>query len=234
MVNKQGQTRLAQYYEALPHVERRALEGEIVRKCLSRSDSQVRFGSQDIFWYDFDHMSGHVSHLHNVRMCGTCSNVRVLVNSHWSQDSPQFSILEDHNHTPFTRWWCVMMSIDNVTSRCSSWPSSVFNDFFRLYSSAMYCSAGSIPCAPNHRRHHDGLYRNICGSVFNLIESARFLQMQPVLVRTCWDYSGDIHPPTPNCTPIVHSLYNSWDSLIYKLRVSSIRLKTIRHLFKSG
>ena len=42
MVNKQGQTRLAQYYEPLPHAERRALEGEIVRKCLSRSDSQVQ------------------------------------------------------------------------------------------------------------------------------------------------------------------------------------------------
>lgn len=42
MVNKQGQTRLAQYYEPLPHAERRALEGEIVRKCLSRSDAQVR------------------------------------------------------------------------------------------------------------------------------------------------------------------------------------------------
>jgi hypothetical protein len=42
MVNKQGQTRLAQYYEPMPHAERRALEGEIVRKCLSRSDAQVR------------------------------------------------------------------------------------------------------------------------------------------------------------------------------------------------
>mmetsp|Transcript_18597 Transcript_18597/g.25787 ORF Transcript_18597/g.25787 Transcript_18597/m.25787 type:complete len:145 (+) Transcript_18597:140-574(+) len=43
MVNKQGQTRLAQYYEPLPREERRALEGEIVRKCLSRSDTQCSF-----------------------------------------------------------------------------------------------------------------------------------------------------------------------------------------------
>jgi AP-4 complex subunit sigma-1 len=41
LVNKQGQTRLAQYYEYLTLDERRALEGEIVRRCLSRSDSQV-------------------------------------------------------------------------------------------------------------------------------------------------------------------------------------------------
>ncbi|XP_022883081.1 AP-4 complex subunit sigma-like [Olea europaea var. sylvestris] len=41
MVNKQGQTRLAQYYEYLTLEERRALEGEIVRKCLARNEQQV-------------------------------------------------------------------------------------------------------------------------------------------------------------------------------------------------
>lgn len=41
MVNKQGQTRLAQYYEYLTIEERRALEGEIVRKCLARTEQQV-------------------------------------------------------------------------------------------------------------------------------------------------------------------------------------------------
>lgn len=41
LVNKQGQTRLAQYYEYLTIEERRALEGEIVRKCLARPDNQV-------------------------------------------------------------------------------------------------------------------------------------------------------------------------------------------------
>lgn len=41
MVNKQGQTRLAQYYEYLNIEERRALEGEIVRKCLARTEQQV-------------------------------------------------------------------------------------------------------------------------------------------------------------------------------------------------
>lgn len=43
MVNKQGQTRLAQYYEYLTLEERRALEGEIVRKCLARNEQQVLF-----------------------------------------------------------------------------------------------------------------------------------------------------------------------------------------------
>lgn len=41
LVNKQGQTRLAQYYEHLTIQERRALEGEIVRKCLTRTENQV-------------------------------------------------------------------------------------------------------------------------------------------------------------------------------------------------
>lgn len=41
MVNKQGQTRLAQYYEYLTIEQRRALEGEIVRKCLARNEQQV-------------------------------------------------------------------------------------------------------------------------------------------------------------------------------------------------
>eukprot|EP00922_Rhytidocystis_sp_ex-Travisia-forbesii_P025693 GHVS01037699.1.p1 GENE.GHVS01037699.1~~GHVS01037699.1.p1 ORF type:complete len:169 (-),score=24.02 GHVS01037699.1:318-824(-) len=43
MVNKQGQTRLSQYYDFLPIAERVALEGEIIRKCLSRSESQCSF-----------------------------------------------------------------------------------------------------------------------------------------------------------------------------------------------
>lgn len=42
MVNKQGQTRLAQYYEYLTIEQRRALEGEIVRKCLARNEQQAR------------------------------------------------------------------------------------------------------------------------------------------------------------------------------------------------
>ncbi|KAL8102505.1 hypothetical protein AgCh_027125 [Apium graveolens] len=43
MVNKQGQTRLAQYYEYLTIEQRRALEGEIVRKCLARNEQQCSF-----------------------------------------------------------------------------------------------------------------------------------------------------------------------------------------------
>ena len=42
LVNKQGQTRLAKYTDqSLSVEERRALEGEIVRKCLARSEKQV-------------------------------------------------------------------------------------------------------------------------------------------------------------------------------------------------
>ena len=46
LVNKQGQTRLAKYTDqSLTVEERRALEGEIVRKCLARSEKQVRQAS---------------------------------------------------------------------------------------------------------------------------------------------------------------------------------------------
>lgn len=42
MVNKQGQTRLAKYFDEFMTVdERRVLESEIVRKCLARTDKQV-------------------------------------------------------------------------------------------------------------------------------------------------------------------------------------------------
>jgi len=43
MVNKQGQTRLASYYEWFPIQERTALEAEIIRRCLSRSEFQCSF-----------------------------------------------------------------------------------------------------------------------------------------------------------------------------------------------
>lgn len=43
LVNKQGQTRLAKYTDQEMSVEeKRALEGEIVRKCLTRSEKQVQ------------------------------------------------------------------------------------------------------------------------------------------------------------------------------------------------
>jgi AP-4 complex subunit sigma-1 len=41
--NKQGQTRLSSYYEWLSMPERVALESEIIRKCLSRSELQCSF-----------------------------------------------------------------------------------------------------------------------------------------------------------------------------------------------
>ncbi|KAH7816511.1 Adaptor protein complex 4 (AP-4), sigma subunitB [Monocercomonoides exilis] len=43
IVNKFGETRLSQYYESIPLNERIALEGEVVRKCVSRPDGAVPF-----------------------------------------------------------------------------------------------------------------------------------------------------------------------------------------------
>lgn len=43
LVNKQGQTRLSQYYDFLTIPERVALEGELIRKCLSRTEMQCSF-----------------------------------------------------------------------------------------------------------------------------------------------------------------------------------------------
>ena len=42
LVNKQGQTRVSQYYEHLDLDERATLEPDIVRRCLSRSAGLVR------------------------------------------------------------------------------------------------------------------------------------------------------------------------------------------------
>ena len=41
LVNKQGQTRLSQYYEYVPVEERVTTEADIVRKCLARSEESV-------------------------------------------------------------------------------------------------------------------------------------------------------------------------------------------------
>lgn len=43
LVNKQGQTRLAQYATWMSIPERTALEGEVVRKCLQRRESDCSF-----------------------------------------------------------------------------------------------------------------------------------------------------------------------------------------------
>ena len=43
MVNKQGQTRLASYFEWYPIQERVALETEIIRRCLLRTEYQCSF-----------------------------------------------------------------------------------------------------------------------------------------------------------------------------------------------
>ena len=53
MVNKQGQTRLAQYYDFLSIQERVALEAEIIRKCLGRNETQVRPLSLSLSFFFF-------------------------------------------------------------------------------------------------------------------------------------------------------------------------------------
>jgi hypothetical protein len=49
LVNKQGQTRLSRYAVGArpPPALRAAFEGEVVRKCLTRSDKQVRGGREE-------------------------------------------------------------------------------------------------------------------------------------------------------------------------------------------
>lgn len=41
LINKQGQTRLAKYYLDITVEERMTLEGELIRRCLSRTGGQV-------------------------------------------------------------------------------------------------------------------------------------------------------------------------------------------------
>lgn len=41
LVNKQGQTRLSQYYEYVSVEEKVTTEADIVRKCLARNEDQV-------------------------------------------------------------------------------------------------------------------------------------------------------------------------------------------------
>ncbi|XP_073249092.1 uncharacterized protein [Porites lutea] len=43
LVNKQGHTRVSQYYEYLKLKERTTMEAEITRKCLTRNDGQCPF-----------------------------------------------------------------------------------------------------------------------------------------------------------------------------------------------
>ncbi|ETO18594.1 AP-4 complex subunit sigma-1 [Reticulomyxa filosa] len=43
MVNKQGQTRLCQYFEHFTVKERESMEAEVVRKCLARGEHQVLY-----------------------------------------------------------------------------------------------------------------------------------------------------------------------------------------------
>lgn len=50
LVNKQGQTRLSQYYEYVSTEERVTTEADIVRKCLARNEDQV--GTNQTTVYD--------------------------------------------------------------------------------------------------------------------------------------------------------------------------------------
>jgi AP-4 complex subunit sigma-1 len=82
MVNKQGQTRLAQYYEKLPIDERSALEAEVIRKCLARTEAQVSQAHQ------------------NTCTCTCASTSKSTNNTHQSLvSSRNFSPQHDHKKT---------------------------------------------------------------------------------------------------------------------------------------
>lgn len=82
MVNKQGQTRLAQYFFDITLQERTTLEGELVRKCLSRALNKSSFLDHQKFKIiyrkyaslyfimgidsDDDNVQGYYSFIHNV------------------------------------------------------------------------------------------------------------------------------------------------------------------------
>lgn len=72
LVNKQGQTRLAKYTDASMSVEeRRALEGEIVRKCLARSEKQV-----NLYPFNISYVSQVLQSLHGLQQSGVCWRAR--------------------------------------------------------------------------------------------------------------------------------------------------------------
>lgn len=48
LVNKQGQTRLSQYYEPVSIEDRVIREADIVRKCLSRGEDQVSAANRHV------------------------------------------------------------------------------------------------------------------------------------------------------------------------------------------
>ena len=52
LVNKQGQTRLSQYYEYVAVEERVTTEADIVRKCLARSEDSVSKTGRRTLQYD--------------------------------------------------------------------------------------------------------------------------------------------------------------------------------------
>ncbi len=58
MVNKQGQTRVAQYYEYRDVQSRTTDEAEIIRKCLNRQENQVRRERYSIAACEGTHVNG--------------------------------------------------------------------------------------------------------------------------------------------------------------------------------
>lgn len=72
MVNKQGQTRLAQYYEYMTVDERAATEAEIIRKCLARNEMQVEPSRTCIAgaFAVFSTVAQHDRYRSDSRLCG--------------------------------------------------------------------------------------------------------------------------------------------------------------------
>ena len=90
LVNKQGQTRLSQYYEPVSIEDRVIREADIVRKCLSRGEDQVsavnKHACNDV--HDCDDVSLVTAW---VRAC-VYACVFIVTQQHYSIDTPRFGV----------------------------------------------------------------------------------------------------------------------------------------------
>ena len=144
MVNKQGQTRLAQYYEKHQMDERCALEAEVIRKCLSRTDTQCSFyeyrGYKIIY-------RRYASLFFIVGVEGDDENELAIL---------ELFMLSSRPSTATLRMWCALASrsgarADRSTRTCTRTPLTARHSSHTPIH-ARVCSASSISCLTS-RRH---------------------------------------------------------------------------------
>lgn len=92
MVNKQGQTRLSRYYSHFTIAEKNALESEIIRKCLGRTELQV-----NVYRIKFDLDSLEIKKLHLSNDCAflfvSALSLNIETTKLFTEDTPPFSSL---------------------------------------------------------------------------------------------------------------------------------------------